>query len=295
MCNQRRPINKFQKFRENLFNRRRIHHHLIRNTGKPGNFKRNRHFRIYKGTELIRNLSFFHLYRADFNNLILYRTKTRSLQIKYHISITKLLAFFINCNILQIINQICFYTINNLKGILLLQPFNVMVSVCETLYDAMIRNGNCRVSPIMRPLYNLRHIRDAIHITHFGMTVKFYPLLHRFVFPYCRKILNFLNAIHRTYGKLSVISVNRRDPFDFQKSTRLNLWQHLIFHKHFHHNGIGKIRHRIHENGFFSPDFPGLKTNHLTTDCNLTHLTGYAFQLNRCIIKISSENHIWII
>ena len=70
------------KTRQNLFNRCRIHDHGIRDTRQFGDFKRNRHFRIYKFGKTLYNFAVFNADRTDFNDAVFCRRKTCCLQIK---------------------------------------------------------------------------------------------------------------------------------------------------------------------------------------------------------------------
>ena len=174
-----------------------------------------------------------------------------------------------------------------------------MISVCKSLYHTMIRDCNRFVSPSVRPIYNVRHIRHTIHITHLRMAVQFYPLLRIGIFPAGCKIRNLTNAHYRTDSQLAVVFINSRYPFDFQECAFLNIsqkiWKLFIPHKHLYHNGICKIRYCKDQNRLLITDFPRFETDHLSTDGNLTHFSNNRAEFNRCIIKITSKNHIRII
>ena len=163
----------------------------------------------------------------------------------------------------------------------------------------MIRDCNRFVSPSVRPIYNVRHIRHTIHITHLRMAVQFYPLLRISIFPAGCKIRNLTNAHYRTDSQLTVIFINSRHTFDFQECAFLNIsqkiWKLFIPHKHLYHNGICKIRYCKDQYRLLITDFPGFETDHLSTDGNLTHFSNDRAEFKRRIIKITSKNHIRII
>ena len=92
-----------------------------------------------------------------------------------------------------------------------------MVRVRESLYIAVIRDGDRLVPPLHGAFYNILDIRDAIHIAHLRMAVQFHALLRAGVCTGGRKIRNLFDADHRTDRKLTVELVNRRHPLDLQE------------------------------------------------------------------------------
>ena len=85
-----------------------------------------------------------------------------------------------------------------------------MVRVRESLYIAVVRDGNRLVSPLHGAFYNILDIRDAIHIAHLRMAVQLHALLRAGVCTCGRKIRNLFDADHRTDRKLTVELVDRR-------------------------------------------------------------------------------------
>ena len=206
---------KFQKFWENLFNGFRIHHHTVIDAGKLLYFKRNRHLRIDKYRKSIFNLSLFHPNRTNFNNPVRYRTEACGLNIKNHIGLIQTLSLTSGYHSFQIIYQIRFHTINNLKRRIHLFQFvlssfrmlflvilsvitdDVIIGVIcfrKGLHNSVICNGNCRMSPFVCSLYKHTGIRNPIHITHLRMTVKFHSFLRTVVHSTGSKISYFLNT-----------------------------------------------------------------------------------------------------
>lgn len=68
----------------------------------------------------------------------------------------------------------------------------------------------------------------------------------------------------------------------------------LVTQKHLHNNTVRKIGHREDQDRFLISDLTSFHIHNLTSDDNLTHLTGNALQRNRFSIKISAVNHIRI-
>ena len=128
---QNRVFYKFQELRQDGLNIRRVHNHLVRDTGQLRDLERDRHSRIHESTELVRNLSLFHLHGADLDDLILNRAEARRLKIKDHIGIIKILAFLIPRHICKIVDQIPFHTIDHFKGIILIKRLHEMIRIWE--------------------------------------------------------------------------------------------------------------------------------------------------------------------
>ena len=247
MCHKHGIPYKRQKLRQYHINFGRIHDHFIGNTREACDSKRNRHTRIYKRTVPLCHPSVFHLHGPNLDNMILHRTESGRLDVKYHVSIFQSLFSGTNHNIRQIIYQICLYPINDFKRIFLIQFLYVMVGLGKCLHYPMVGDGNRFMPPVMSPLYNIQHIRNPVHITHLGMTVKLHPLFGTYVLSAHRKIRDFLNSCNRSDGQLIVEPVNIGHPSDFQKGTCMNLPQNLrnlfIPKKHLYHNAVCKICH----------------------------------------------------
>ena len=111
-------LGKFQKLRKNLFNARCIHHIVIGNGCQLGNPVWNRFSRIYKSGIPLCNLSVLNFYGTNFNNVILNRRKTGSLNIKDNIILVNIQIFRVINDLFGIINQISFHTQNDFKEVL---------------------------------------------------------------------------------------------------------------------------------------------------------------------------------
>ena len=183
MGHQHGISHKLQKPREHGLDPRRVHDHLIRDAGKPCNLKRDRHSWIDKGAELICDLSILHLHGPDFYDFVPDRAESRGLQVKHHIRAIKRLSLFVHRNVCQIIHQITFHTVDDLKWIILIQCFYVMIRIRKSLRHSMVCDGNRLMSPVMGPFYQILYLGHTVHIAHFRMAVQLYPFLRRRVLP----------------------------------------------------------------------------------------------------------------
>ena len=152
MCDQCRISYELQKLRKNRLNIRRPHNHLVGNAGKLCDLERDRHLRIDKCTELVRDFAMFYFHRTDLDDLILDRAEPGCLQVEDYIRIIQRLSFFIYRYIGQVIYQISFHTIDNFERIVLVQRLNIMIGIRECLNHTMIRDRHRRMSPAMRLL-----------------------------------------------------------------------------------------------------------------------------------------------
>ena len=171
MGHQNGILAKIQKFRQYSFDKRCIHYHTIVNTRQFFNSKRNWYLWIYERRKPVCNFPIYHFYSSDFDNAVADRGKSGRFDIKYHECATEILSLFICNNFLQIIDQICFHTINDFKEILFIrvfvsvfysscffcfpQIFPDMIGIRECLHNTMVRNGNCRMSPFVRAFNNI--------------------------------------------------------------------------------------------------------------------------------------------
>ena len=164
-------VAKFQKLRQNHIDLRRVHDILIPDTCQLLDFKRNGHIRIDKSGKTIHDLSAGHLYRTDLNDTIVHWGKSGSLDIKYYIILMQSLPLVIGHDLLQIIHQVCLYSIDNFEKVLLVrilvsgffslalfrfpQIVPDMISIRETLHYTVIRDGNSTMSPFIGSLHNI--------------------------------------------------------------------------------------------------------------------------------------------
>ena len=203
--NQGAVLTELQKLRKDYFDSGRRKHHVVIDTGQLLDFKGNGDIRIYKGAEFVCNLSVDNLDSADFNNLVFFRAESGCLNIKDHIRIGKALPSGMLDQILHIIDQIPLHAVKYLKGIPLVQS---MAGIREGLDTAMIGNGNGRHSPGFGSFNNILDFRNSVHIAHFRMAVKLYPLDRAVVCPFAGKIIIFFYAPDRTDGQFSVKPVD---------------------------------------------------------------------------------------
>ena len=89
-----------------------------------------------------------------------------------------------------------------------------MIRISKCLHNAVVCNGNGLVSPVMCPFYNIRNLRNSVHITHLGMAVKLHSFLRIGILSGHGKICNFTDSCHRADRKLPVKLINRGNALD---------------------------------------------------------------------------------
>ncbi len=141
--------NEFQKLRQNRLYIRCLQHHLVRDTGKLSDLKRNRHPGIHESTVSVCDLPLLHLHRTDLDDLILDRAEPCRLKIEHHKGTVQRLPLLIDRHIRQVVHQIAFHPVDHLKRIVLIKPLYEMVRVCERLYHTMIRDGKRLMPPVV--------------------------------------------------------------------------------------------------------------------------------------------------
>ena len=174
-----------------------------------------------------------------------------------------------------------------------------MVGIGKCLNRAVIRNSNGLMSPFHGAAYDIFHIRHPVHITHFCMTMKFYPPFRPGIHPMLSEIGNFLDPLHTSDGQLTVKTVNRSNTPDFNKHSLfycgIYLLHLIISRKHFHNNSVGEVRQFHHNDGLFPADLSGLQVLDLTAHRHLAHLTGDLFQRDGILLKITSYQNIRVV
>ena len=193
--NHDRTLAELHKFRQNLLNLRCVNDHIILNWGQFLDSEWNWHFRVYKCRKAVCNDTTDYFHCTDLNNLILIGAETGRLQIKHHIGLIEALSLRICDNILQVVHQIRFHTVDNLKIVIRTQ---CMVCIRECLYIAVVGDRNRLMSPFHGTLYDVFTLGHTIHITHLCMTVQFHTLLRTGVHTGGRKVCNLLNSNDRT-------------------------------------------------------------------------------------------------
>ena len=315
VSHQYRILTKRQKLGQYLFYVRRILHHTVIDACEFFDLKGNGHVGIDKGREFFCNLALLHLHRANLDDSVIYRGKTRRLYIKNHKIRAEILARFPHHQFLQIIHQIGFHSIDNLEEILLVrrrlpglltssllrlpQILPHMVCIGKGLYHSVIRDCNGRMSPPISALYKILCLRDAVHIAHLGVAVKLHSFFQAVVLTGGGKIRYLFHSNDRTYGEFIVKFVNRGDSFEFDKGALFYPLRHLrhllIVDKNFDGYGIRKVRHIKHQDGLLVSDLPGIKADDLAPDDHLSHFSLYIFYGDGFLLKISSVNHIRMI
>ena len=242
MGHQGTILAKCQKPGQSRVNFRCRQHHVVIDPCQLLYVERDGHIRVYKGTKLLRNSPFHHLYRADFDNMVFFRAKPGSLDVKHHIGTGKALPPGIFHQLFLVVHQVPFYPVEDFKIILFVQG---MAGVGKSLDTSMVGHGDCRHPPGLRPLYQVFDLGNPVHIAHFRMAVEFYPFYRAVVHPFCGEILGFLNPPHRTDGQFAVEPVYGGHPLQADKAPRghslVHVLQGTLIRKHFYRNGIRKI------------------------------------------------------
>ena len=131
------------------------------------------------------------------------------------------------------------------------------------------------------------------------MAVKLYSFFRAGICPGTGKRGNLLDPHHTSDSQFTVIPVNGGHTFQFQESFLLHTCQdllHLVIScKHFHCDGICKIRDGKNNDGLLISDFSGLQGHDLTADADLTHLCLDTFQRDRLIVKVPAVEYIRIV
>ena len=221
MCDHHASFRKFQELRQDFFDCRSVEHHVVVDAGQLLDPIRDRHFRVDKGAEFIHDLTIYHFDGTDLDDLVCHRTETGCLQVEDYIGILQALISGIDDEVLQVIHQISLASVNDLKVLI---RRNRVVRIRESLHNTVICDGDRLMSPGFCPVYDVFYIGNAIHITHFCVTVQFHTFLRPGVHPLFAEILDFFDTKHRTDTELSVKPVDCRHAADFQKRTGFDIF-----------------------------------------------------------------------
>ena len=172
-----------EELREHGLNIRGIHDHLIRDAGQVCDLKGDRALRVHKGAEPVHDLPVHHFDRPDLDDLIADRAEARGLDIEHDISIVQGLFPRIDRDLCQVVHHVSFHTVNDLKRIVFIQCLYVMIRLRECLRHPVVCDGDGRMPPVMGALYDIFHIRHAVHITHLRMAVELYPFQRAEILP----------------------------------------------------------------------------------------------------------------
>ena len=202
------------KSRQDHRNIRGIFHHSVIDARQFLDFKRNGPFRIDKFTELLRDDTILHLDGTDFDDTVIHRTESRCLNIKNYKRRIQALPSGVRDNVFDIIHQIPFHAVNDLKVLALY----TVIGIRESLNNAMICNCHGLMSPSHSRLQKLLHIRYAIHIAHGGMAMQLHTLNRAVIHAFLREIRNGLNTGYRTKGNIMLKLVHHGNGLHFDES-----------------------------------------------------------------------------
>ena len=76
VCDHHASFRKFQELRQDFFDCRSVEHHVVVDAGQLLDPIRDRHFRVDKGAEFIRDLTIYHFDGTDLDDLVCHRTET---------------------------------------------------------------------------------------------------------------------------------------------------------------------------------------------------------------------------
>ncbi len=149
---------------------RRSFYHLVCNPGKFRNLCRNRTLRVNKGIKVFENLSVFHSNSANFSDPLFICGKSGRFQIEADkLSGKRPIAVTGYCRN-KIVDKISLHPINHFNGVT--SFFHIgggIHCIRERLHNAVISNGNRRVSPLGRSTHQIFRRINAIHTGHTSM------------------------------------------------------------------------------------------------------------------------------
>ena len=216
---QAAALAEFQKLRQDHVDLRCREDHVVVDARQLLNLKRDRHIRVDKGTELIGDHALFYLHRTDLDDLIFLRAKAGGLDIEHHKGVRKGLAPGVFYQLLHIVNQVAFHTVEHLKRIVFIQR---MAGLREGLHASMVSNCQRFHSPLLGFFDDARHIGHTIHIAHLGMAMQLHALHRTVVHTFAGEIFCFLNTAHRTDRQFAVKPVDRCHAAQTDEGSRLD-------------------------------------------------------------------------
>ena len=166
-----------------------------------------------------------------------------------------------------------------------------MICIWERLTDTMIRDCYRRHSPFRGLFYDIRYLRNSIHIAHLGMAVKLHSLYIRIVHSLSCKIRYLFNPAHRAYSYLLAPAVHRNNTLNFDKGSILYVSLYLIkvflrIQKKLDRHGICKVSNRKCHKLFACSEFFYFHTSYPASYSTFAYLMRYRCKLNGFIIKV---------
>ena len=173
-------VDKFQKLRQDLTDRRRVLYHAVRNMGEHLDPVRDRDTGVHKGGKPVHDLPAFHPDRAELDNGAVLGRKAGRFKVKdYHRTVERRI-FLIPDIFFFIVHEIAFHPVDHFQRVVFFQR---MEGVRKRIDTAVVGDGHGTVAKGMRRIDQLVHIRDPVQHGSLGMAVKFDPFHRGIVFP----------------------------------------------------------------------------------------------------------------
>ena len=201
-----------------------------------------------------------------------------------------------NDPVIHIVYIVALTAVKNLDGLVsachlwrALPVLHGVEGICKGLAAAVVRNGDCPVSPGCRLFDSSFGAGKGIHIAHRGVQVQFHPL-----FALCQVLPLFHGARHhrhRLQDHLIIEFIHDQSTLDFQHRADFHAVQNrlglIVFHKAIDAHGAVIISQiKVNDPGIALFQFLVLHIEHLALDNHNTHiqiqvLHGHALALER--------------
>ena len=305
------PLTELHKLRQHRLDHRSVKHHTVVDMGQLFDPERDRRLRVDEGGKPVHDFSRLHTDGSDLDDLVHHRRETGGLNIKDHIGSIQILTVTVGHQILQIIHQIRFHSIDDLERrgdlfqfvlgdfrvlFLIFLPvgavnvFHRMVCLRKRLDHAVVRDGNGGMSPLVGALYQLRCVGDAVHIAHLRMAVQLHTFLRAGIPAAFAEITALFDPEHGHDRQLPVKGIHRRASFQLHKSPRLHRRRKFryffVFQEDLDADGICEICDRKHKDRTLIPDLPFVHALDSSADHHIADLITDPGDLHAFLIEI---------
>ena len=264
-------VHELQKFRQGLLQLRGVLQHIIGDSRKADDLRRQPPVGVDEGLEPIRNLTVFQHHGADLRNGLPVHLEARGLDVEAHELPVQgaVLRAVDHHPVIDVVDKVALHAIEDLD----LVPSGVP-SVREGLGHAVVRDGDGGMSPPDGLLDHLFRVRQGIHIAHLRVEVQLHTLLRGGILP-----LSVLRQLDVVGVQLDVLPVpgGLHLALDAQphagldgalQSLSLLLRQVLL-----NGDGVGIVRHvEAQPPHTGPPGLPALEGEHLPRHGGIPHL-----------------------